>query len=103
MTVTPARDTNDALEVLRVGTCAACCASAASGAARGPPAKVPRNARQSIMGSGTPTRSSLRGQSSGHFPPAPPEPAPKPVEQASHLAWPSWNAAGFLRRRNPPG
>src|SRR5512144_3253477 len=34
-------------------------------------------------------------QAAGHFPPAPPKPAPKPTEQSSHLAWQSWNKAGL--------
>ena len=40
----------------------------------------------------------LGGQSSGHFPPASPEPAPQPAEQPSHPAWQSGNTAGFLTR-----
>jgi len=31
--------------------------------------------------------SALVGSSMGHFAPAPPEPAPDPAEQPSHLAW----------------
>ena len=48
------------------------------------------------MGLLTPMLARLRGQSSGHFPPAAPEPAPKPAKQPSHLAWQSWNTADPL-------
>jgi len=44
----------------------------------------------------------LRGQLSGHVPPAPPEPAPKPAEQPSHLAWRSGNMAAPLARVRTP-
>ena len=45
----------------------------------------------------------LGGQASGDFPTAPPEPAPKPAKQPSHLAWHSRNTAGFLAGRTRPG
>jgi hypothetical protein len=45
----------------------------------------------------------LGGQASGHFSTAPPEPAPDPAKQPSHLAWHSRNTAGFLAGRTRPG
>jgi len=52
----------------------------------------------------TSIRLRLGGQASGHFPTAPPEPAPDPAKQPSHLAWQSRNTTGFLLAgRTRPG
>ena len=44
----------------------------------------------------------LGGQSADHFPTAPPEPAPKPAEEPSHLAWHSQDTTGLLAGRIRP-
>jgi hypothetical protein len=51
----------------------------------------------------TSMRLHLGGQASGHFPTAPPEPAPDPAKQPSRLEWQSRNTTGFLAGRTRPG